>query len=395
MESASHTRDSDSHDIKRSTPEVTEFEVIDEETSSPITRINITDFIKQYVHPLHEQFKEGLQVEHENKLAEESRKIYCELLKVKRNQAILLAQTNGILAAAALGLTVCARLKGLGQTILVQQCAAKKINITAVETECGFQPYFSLNEMNYTVGTDGWSMHPFSDCFWKGVHINLNGKTFTWQFSNNNGDWLEQEPSIHFSHLDLITEFQEVKLNDFNYELKAHPAHNLNDLENINILNDLIGRIEDSNSNSLGEVVISRQQNTDFGNMFTWTDKLKIMIIVIIIFIFLLLSIKICLRYITITPKLKKYAFFKRTKDVEKSQTEAMPMLTFPTRQATPSVTESNVTRTTDPTTIQTARAIIERHAAQSPIPQRVRFATPPMSPDQTSQQLETDKSET
>ena len=60
---------------------------------------------------------------------------------------------------------------------------------------------------------------------------------------NNNWNWRKKDKTIHYSNLDLISEFKEIKLNDFDFELKAHPAHNLNDLENINVLNDLIGHI--------------------------------------------------------------------------------------------------------------------------------------------------------
>ena len=118
--------------------------------------MNISEFNKQFIHPLHEQFKQGLQVDHENKLAAESRQLYCEIAAIKKAQAISLSQTNGILAAAALDLPVCTRLKGLGQTILLQQCAPKSINISAIETDCGFQPYFSYNNMKNTIGIDGW-----------------------------------------------------------------------------------------------------------------------------------------------------------------------------------------------------------------------------------------------
>ena len=122
-----------------------------------------TEFANQYLHPFYEQYKQGMQVDPENKLAAESRQIYCELTNLKKNQAILLSQTNGISIAAALELPICSRLKGLGQTVLLQQCSPKQVNISAIETECGFQPYFLYNGINSMVGTDGWSIHPFSD----------------------------------------------------------------------------------------------------------------------------------------------------------------------------------------------------------------------------------------
>ena len=273
---------------------VLDYETVEDAEEKGVTKLtNLTDEAKEYLLSIHEQFKEGLEVKHENQLARESRQIYCELTEVKKNQAILLAQTNGLLAAIAFDLPVCARLKGLGQTIMVQQCGVKRANITAIETECGYQPYFSYNDMNYTIGTDGWSIHPFTDCFWKGHYVNLNGKTFSWEKQNSNWEWIEQESTIHYSHLNLVSEFKEIPLNDYNYEIRAHPAHNLNDLENINVLNELIGRIEDSNSNSLSDLVASREQNTNIGNVFSWTEKVKIMIICITCFIILAIVVRV------------------------------------------------------------------------------------------------------
>ena len=270
--------------------------------ASPVARLNISEFNKQFIHPLHEQFKQGLQVDHENKLAAESRQLYCEIAAIKKAQAISLSQTNGILAAAALDLPVCTRLKGLGQTILLQQCAPKSINISAIETDCGFQPYFSYNNMKNTIGIDGWSIHPFSECFWKSQYVTLNGETYKWKKLNKTWDWVKQDTTIHYSNLELISKFKEVKLNDFNYELKAHPAHNLNDLENINVLTDLIGHIENSNSDALTDIVISRQQNTNLAQMFNWSDKLKPIITVVFSLIFILFLLKVISYYCRRSP---------------------------------------------------------------------------------------------
>ena len=104
--------------------------------------------------------------------------------------------------------------------------------------------------MSYTIGIDGWWIHPFSERFWKSQYVTLNGKTYKWKKFNNTWDWVQQSTTIHYSNLEFISEFKEVKLNDFNYQLKAYPAHTLNDLENIIVLTDLIGHIENSRSDT-------------------------------------------------------------------------------------------------------------------------------------------------
>ncbi|EFX75157.1 hypothetical protein DAPPUDRAFT_108213 [Daphnia pulex] len=196
--------------------------------------------IVQYqIGKMHEQYKQRIETEHENRLAKEIREMYCQLSNMKKIQAIILSQTNGILAATALGLPVCSRIQGFGQTMVLQQCAVKTISLTAVETQCGFQPYFAYAEGNFTIGMDGWSIHPYSECFWKSQYVNLNGNPFSWEHNGSYGEWVKQKPTIHTTHLDLIAEFEELKLNDFDFALKAHPAHNVMEMEQLNILNDL------------------------------------------------------------------------------------------------------------------------------------------------------------
>ncbi len=74
---------------------------------------------------------------------------------------------------------------------------------------------------------DGWSIHPYSACFWKSHFVNLNGNAFAWEHNLTNGEWIKQSPTIHTAHLELIAEFEELKLNDFDLALKAHPAHDV------------------------------------------------------------------------------------------------------------------------------------------------------------------------
>ncbi|KAI9557148.1 hypothetical protein GHT06_016955 [Daphnia sinensis] len=131
---------------------------------------NINEFEEKVtfqINKLHEQYKIRIETEHENKLAKEIRDVYCQLSTIKRNQAVILAQGNGILAASTIGLPICSRLQGSGQTLSLQQCEAKRIFVSAKETKCGYQPFFTYEDKNCTIGIDGWSIHPYSDCSWK------------------------------------------------------------------------------------------------------------------------------------------------------------------------------------------------------------------------------------
>ncbi|KZS00771.1 Uncharacterized protein APZ42_002793, partial [Daphnia magna] len=101
---------------------------IKDETESGLPQ-NIEEFgdqIKFEISKMHEQYKISIETEHENKLAKEIRDVYCQLSAIKKTQAVILAQSNGIFAASALGLPICTRLQGFGQAMTLQQCETKR-----------------------------------------------------------------------------------------------------------------------------------------------------------------------------------------------------------------------------------------------------------------------------
>ena len=86
-------------------------------------------------------------------------------------------------------------------------------------------------------------------------------------------------------------------MKDFDFELKANPVHETFELEQINILNELIDKIQESSSNSLSQVVVSESQENSIGNLFSWTHLLKILVIVVIGFILLVVSIQLFIAF--------------------------------------------------------------------------------------------------
>ena len=64
----------------------------------------------------HAQQMRHYTIEAENKLVREIRQIYCGQLSVRRNQVMLLANMNGILAAQALNMKECEKIQGIGST---------------------------------------------------------------------------------------------------------------------------------------------------------------------------------------------------------------------------------------------------------------------------------------
>ena len=279
--------------------------------------------VKQILIPFHEQFKEEITIERENILAKEIRQTYCQLSVIRRNQAVILAQSNGLLAATTLNMPTCSRLQGLGLVLILQQCETKRINITAKETTCGFQPYFNHNNVNFTIGLDGWSMHPFVDCFWPSQYVNFNDKIFKWIFNQTHGEWQEQTPTIHSYNLNLISEFKELPLKDYDYMVQAHPAHDIIELEHDNVVNELISRVQEAQSNSLNKILMTTKQDSNINYVSTWTENLKFMSLGLIGFILLIIGIK-CF---SILDPLNR---FRR-----KSRNANIPMITLQTSEST------------------------------------------------------------
>jgi hypothetical protein len=189
--------------------------------------------------------------------------------------------------------------------MLLQQCETKTVAILAVETQCGFQPFFTYASANFTVGMDGWSIHPYSDCFWKTNYVNLNGNAFAWEHNATGGDCIRQNLTVHTTHLDLIAEFEELQLSDFDFALKAHPELDVMEMEQLNILNDLVGRLHGIETKTLSDIVVTEEQNNSIGTMFSWFDTLKIMGICTIGFIIFRIVIRLFIAC-NIVPKLAK-----------------------------------------------------------------------------------------
>ncbi|KAK4013288.1 hypothetical protein OUZ56_025522 [Daphnia magna] len=319
---------------------------------------------------MHEQYKISIETEHENKLAKEIRDVYCQLSTIKKTQAVILAQSNGILAASALGLPICTRLQGFGQAMTLQKYETKRIFISAKESKCGFQPFFTYEDKNCTIGVDGWSIHPYSDCFWK---TNL-GFHHTWEHNSTDGDWVKQKASIHMPNLDLITEFEELHLNDFDYSLKSHPAHKTMEMEQLNILNNLVELMQESNSKSVSDIVMSEKQDNQIGTMFSWFDTLKILILSIIGFIIFIICLRIfiiCDPFTRIMEKIRQTRRLRRYEINMEEAHELTSMIANSSSQPPEEIIEQPFTRMTAPTPLTMERPTQSRPAQPSAPKQR------------------------
>ncbi|KZS07757.1 Uncharacterized protein APZ42_028469 [Daphnia magna] len=257
----------------------------------PKSTEELSDLIKYELEKMHEQYKISIETEHDNKLA-----------KIIR-------------MSAALGLPMCTRIYGFCQAMTLQQCDPKRISLSAKETKCGFQPFFVYGKNNCTIGLDGWSIHPYSECLWKSQRIIINGYPHTWQHNATAGDWIKQEATIHTSNLDLIAKFEELHLNSFDYGLRNHLAHETMEMEQLKILNDLVGRINEGEGKDLSNILVTEEQDNQIGNMFSWFDTLKIMALSAIGFILFLICLRI---FIACNPIPRIKQSFRRRKQSRK-----------------------------------------------------------------------------
>ena len=250
---------------KQRTEEEPEFH--DGEISKYITEENLEKLRQEHRQFVDHKFNENLNV-----LAEEVKEVYCQDLEIKRFQALLLAQTNGLIAARALGLGICERIESSGMTLILQKCNVETIAITAKRTRCGYQPYYeNQNKVPYTIGKDGWSLHTFMECFWTGPYVNLNGQTYSYK----NDKWSVEQPTIHFNKLKIVRTFEQLPSNALDFAPKHHSAFESHNIEQLNIFSELISRVQESNSESLSDLVMDVQSKNNVWDMTGWMIYIK------------------------------------------------------------------------------------------------------------------------
>jgi hypothetical protein len=109
---------------------------------TPLDKKELSEIMAPIMQTLHEQYKQNLEIQHENELAKEILQIYCQVSVLRRIQAVTLSQTNGLLAVTVLNLRICSRLRGLGQSLLLQECEKVHVFVTAKANYYFFSPPF-------------------------------------------------------------------------------------------------------------------------------------------------------------------------------------------------------------------------------------------------------------
>jgi hypothetical protein len=215
----------------------------------------------------HHQFMEHQAVVNENILASEIQSIYCGNLQMRKHLTMLLAESNGLAAARANNLPQCQRLKVLGGYFIIQQCAPINITVGMKMTRCGHEPIYK----NFTIGKDGFSLHPFQSCFWKDDTISLQGKAYRWIGEK----WTEIFPTVHLATLHLAQRFSDIVDDEAQYISPASNPFERAEYEQTNSVNEIINAIHETNSNSLSAIIINEHEESRWWSVYSWTNKLQ------------------------------------------------------------------------------------------------------------------------
>jgi hypothetical protein len=81
------------------------------------------------------------------------------------------------------------------------------------------------------------------------------------------GDWREAQPSVKLHSIELIDKFDEIDDNESEYMVKPHDAYDREDQEQVNIINDIIASMHDSNSNAVQVVVMDETSTANIPNI--------------------------------------------------------------------------------------------------------------------------------
>ena len=227
----------------------------------------------------HEQYLLDRIIGQENTLAKEARQLYCSMTTNSKLNLVTLAQTNGLLAASILmpGRS-CARMTGMGEVILLQQCKVETVTLTYKKTRCGYEPLL-LNTDNppLTISRDGMATYPFSECFWPTGIININGRAHELK----NGTWVPRRPTLHFKHLKLVEKFPEIEDKAFEYILNPRQIYENKGIDQMNVVQELIARIYQTEAKSFDPVVMTETSTSIFFYISGWMSNLKVIIFTI------------------------------------------------------------------------------------------------------------------
>ena len=222
-------------------------------------------------------------------MQKEIRQVYCHVKRLRKYQAILLAQSNGLAAAKALNIKdKCSRVQVHGENLLLQQCQHKTTTFSALKTNCGFEPFANGS----TIAKDGYTLITFQPCYWQGSIVNFNGHSYKY----SNDTWTLIQPNVNIDSLHLIDQFKALPDKELEYFIQMHAAQHSPPIEQINIFGDLTAQMTLTNSDTLVPLLKTTDHSEMLNWTFGWLRYLKIAFCVLISLLIVIPSITCCVR---------------------------------------------------------------------------------------------------
>ena len=198
----------------------------------------------------HMQYLHDIQTEHENRLLDAVNNLESKISKTKFNDLIVLSKISGVLAARSVGLLKCRSLESFGNTAVIRQCETVNTEFQVDNSSrCGPQPRFQ----NWTVGTDGWTLVPYSECRWKTTIVNFHGLPY----QSTNNEWIRMRETTTLHRKLLTGHFKEVTFvstKQFRTAIdREHPA-------SFNLLSELAGTMEEHGVENIETLITHVQQ---------------------------------------------------------------------------------------------------------------------------------------
>ena len=161
-----------------------------------------------------------------------------------------------------------------GNHLIVQRCVKKNVTVSASLTNCGYEPRY----LNFTIGRDGYSLHPSQPCFWKDRIVNLNSQSYTWD--NDKKQWTKVIPTHHLSTIQLTNKFPSLFDNEIEFNSFHHHAYEAGEYEQLNVLNELVTRVREETADSLSSLVLNRRAESRFWDFSQWSKTMYTFFIV-------------------------------------------------------------------------------------------------------------------
>ena len=217
---------------------------------------------------LHLQHLEGRAIDRENLLADELRRTQCLALKTRVALAATQAPFDGLLADQYLGLRTCQRLDAAGNNVMIQQCATVNVTVTAkLSKKCGYLPFVNGS----TLGRNGLTLVPFTECFWTKDRANIGGKFYAYR----EGLWEPIPYQFQLPALGNVQEFKEDVDHSAQFFPIEHSAYGTQTLEQINLLAGIMARVTETSADSASTLILTPDQAEFFPSLTQWWDYIK------------------------------------------------------------------------------------------------------------------------